>query len=76
MTTNNVKVSMGKSQIKDHPMLNGLVDLIRDSGDLVIGHSEEYVLLTDSNTQLFYRFDKTENGYNLTVTTNNTELRN
>jgi len=70
MSDNTVKVSTGKSQIPNHPMINGLVDLLRDSTDLVVGHSTEYVLLTDQNTKVFYRFDKTENGYLLTVTNN------
>ena len=71
MPNNNVKIKSGKSQIKDHPMLNGLVDLLSSSKDLAIGHAPEYVLLTDENAEVFYRFDKTENGYLLTITDSN-----
>ncbi|WP_151812449.1 hypothetical protein [Acinetobacter bereziniae] len=67
MSKNNVKISNGKSSIPNHPIINGLVDLIQGPGDLVIGHSTTYVLFTDQNTKVFYRFDKTEDGYILTV---------
>jgi hypothetical protein len=70
MSKNNVNISTGKSQIPQHPILNGLVDLIKDSGDLVVGHTTEYVLLTDQDTKVFYRFDKTEDGYVLTIQNN------
>jgi len=71
MPSNNVKIKSGNSQIEDHPMINGLVDLLASSKDLAIGHAPEYVLLTDTNAEVFYRFDKTENGYLLTVTGSN-----
>lgn len=54
------------SNIPNHPMINSLIDLIYNSNDLVVGHSGDYVLLTDENAKTFYRFDKTDEGYILT----------
>ena len=47
-------------------MINSLINLIYNSNNLVVGHCEDYVLLTDEDTKTFYRFDKTDEGYILT----------
>lgn len=71
MTDNKVVVTDRKtSTIPQHPIINGLIDLINNSNDFVVGHCENYVLLTDGNTKTFYRFDKTDEGYILTQTEN------
>ena len=54
------------SKIPKHPMINSLINLIYNSNNLVVGHCEDYVLLTDEDTKTFYRFDKTDEGYILT----------
>lgn len=72
MSNSKVTINEGSSRIPNHSTINGLIDLLTEAQDLelVVAHSPEYVLLTDRDSKVFYRFDKTENGYLLTMSEN------
>lgn len=72
MSNSKLTINAGSSKIPSHSTINGLIDLLTTAQDLelVVAHSPEYVLLTDTDSKVFYRFDKTENGYLLTMSEN------
>lgn len=72
MSNSKLTINEGSSKIPNHPTINGLIDLLTEAQDLelVVAHSPKYVLLTNNDSKVFYRFDKTEDGYLLTISDN------